>query len=330
MDKKKAIKTVAVYAALIIVILILVVISIGAGSGRASFLQVVRGIFTGNETVRVLISVNMPRTLVAFFSGAALAVSGILFQSITRNKFADPAIIGVSSAGFTGGLIATVLLSASAIFVSLFSVVFGLAMFALVFWFSYGRGVKSNKILALGAAVNAVLVMVILTIAVMQNLAATNVILSLAGSLAVPKPDVVFTSVIFSITGIMAAVLLAGKCNVLMLGDRTASGLGVNVLQTKMVLILVAVFLAATAAVNVGITAFLGLLAPLIARRILGANHYNLIPLSAVLGGLILLSADCFGRALGTPVTLPVGIIVTVVGGCLFITLLGRSYNYAD
>jgi iron complex transport system permease protein len=330
MEKKKAIKIAAVYAACIIITLLLVVISIGAGSKKGSFFQIITGIFTGDGTVRTLISVNMPRTLVAFFSGVALSVSGILFQSVTRNKFADPAIIGVSSAGFTGGLVATVLLSASAIFVSLFSVVFGLAVFALVFWFSYERGVKSNKILALGAAVNAIFMMLILTIAVMQNFAATNVILSLAGSLAVPQKDVVITSAIFSTAGVLAAVLFAGKCNVLMLGDKTASGLGLNVLQTKMILILVAVFLAATAAVNVGITAFLGLLAPLIARKILGANHYNLIPLSALLGGLILLSADCFGRALGTPVTLPVGIIVTVVGGCLFIALLGRPYNYAD
>jgi len=331
MDKKKAATTAIVYAACIVITLILLVVSIAAGSKDVSFFQIVKGLFTGDDlTVNTLIRVNMPRTLVAFFCGAALAVSGVLFQSVTRNKLADPAIIGVSSAGFMGGLIATVYLPASIVLSPLLAVIFGLSIFALVFWLSYAREVSSSRILALGAAVNAVLMVVILTIAVMQNFAATNVILSLVGSLAVPKQDVVIAAAALSIVGVFAAVLLAGKCNVLTLGDKVSSSLGLNVLQIKIILIVVAVFLAATAATNVGITAFLGLLAPLIARKIFGGNHYNLIPLSAVLGGLILLAADCFGRALGTPVTLPVGIIATVVGGIVFIMLLRRSYYYAD
>ena len=189
---------------------------------------------------------------------------------------------------------------------------------------------KSNRILAVGAAVNAVFIMIVLTLAVMRNLAATNVILSFAGSLGVPGSRVVAAAVIMSVSGVIAAVLLAQKCNVLALGDKIAQGLGINLLRTKIAVAAVAVFLATAAAVNVGITAFLGLLAPLAAKKLLGGNHYNLVPLSGFIGGLLLLSADCFGRSLGTPVTLPVGIITTVVGGAVFIVLLKRSYKYAD
>ncbi|MDR3292497.1 MAG: iron ABC transporter permease [Clostridiales bacterium] len=329
--KRKITKTTLIYVACAGLTLFLIVVSIGAGYKKASLGQVITGLFSGGDyVVETLVRVNLPRTLVALFSGAVLAVAGVLFQSVTRNRLADPSIVGVSSSTYTAGLFVSLLFPALVPFSPILAGVFGMAVFLMIFRLSYSHGVKSNRILAIGAAVNAVFMMIIITIAVMQNLSATNVLLSLSGSLAVPKPEIVYSTIALSAVGLIAALFCAGKCNVLALGDKTAQGLGVNVLRMKLILAGISVFLTAVAAVNVGITAFLGLLAPLIAKKLLGDNHYNVIPLSALLGGLFLLSADCLGRAMNTPVTLPVGIITTVIGGIVFIILLARSYKNAD
>ncbi|MDR3262759.1 MAG: iron ABC transporter permease [Clostridiales bacterium] len=329
--KNKIIKKAVVYGVSVLLTLFLIVVSIKAGYDKATLGRVIKGLFSGEDfVVDTLVRVNLPRTLVALFSGAALAVAGVLFQSVTRNRLADPSIVGVSSSTYTAGLTISLLFPALIPFSPLFAGVFGMAVFLLIFRLSYSHGVKSNRILTIGAAVNAVFMMIIITIAVMQNMSASNVLLSLSGSLAVPKPEVVYSTIALSSVGLIAALFCAGKCNILALGDKTAQGLGVNVLRMKLILAAISVFLTAVAAVNVGITAFLGLLAPLIAKKLLGGSHYDVLPLSAFLGGICLLAADCLGRAMNTPVTLPVGIITTVIGGMVFIVLLARSYKNAD
>ena len=330
MDKKKATRVISTFLACIILSVILFTLSISAGYNKVSFLQVINGLFSGDETVKVLLSVNMPRTIVSFVSGIALAVSGVLFQSVTRNRLADPAIIGVSSASFVGSILAILLFPWIGVLSPIFAVIIGSLIFTLIFWLSYNQGLNSNRILAVGSAINMLCIVIVLTIAIMKNLAATSVILSFVGSLGIPKGEVVNTAIVMCAIGLISAIILAEKCNILALGDKVASGLGINVLHTKAVLAFVAVFLASTAAINIGITAFLGLLAPLIARKILGDNHFLLIPLAAITGGIILLAADCLGRYINTPVILPVGIVSTIAGGIIYLLLLKRAYNHAD
>jgi iron complex transport system permease protein len=332
--KKRAkgiVKAVSVYAICAAVILLLLAVSVTAGSGRAGLGRVVAGVFSGGDSVvNALISVNMPRAWVALFSGAALAVAGALFQTVTRNPLADPSIIGISSSAYACGLFVSLAFPLLIPYAPLFSAAFAMLVFLLIFWLSYSGGLKAGRVLAVGAAVNAVFVVAILTAAVMQNLGATGVLLSLTGSLSVPLPSVVASTAILTSAGLVAAMFAAGKCNVLALGDKTAQGLGVNVLRAKIAVAGISVFLTAAAAANVGITAFLGLLAPMAARKILGAGHFRSVPLSAALGGVMLLGADCLGRALRTPVTLPVGIVTTVAGGAVFIVLIARGYRRAD
>lgn len=332
MKKKAIIKGVLVYVITILVLLFVMFLSVWIGNSNysVSFGEMIAGIFTGNNTyVNMFMDIRGPRTIVAVLCGMCLAVSGVLLQSVTRNQLADASIIGVSTSTYLGNLVCTLTLSGTAlIFSPLIAFVFGMVVFSGVLYLSWSHGIRSNRILLVGIAFNTVLMLVNLTIILMQGTAATAMLMSFVGSLSIPSTEEIISVAVFTGIGLAAAIIVIPKCNVLALGDKTATGLGTNVNAVKAVLVVISVFLCAVATKMIGITSFIGLLAPICARKLLGKNYKHVIPLSALFGGLFVLLGDFVGRCIITePFSLPVGIVTSLIGGVVFIVLLKRSFG---
>lgn len=333
--KQRILYVVSVYAVLVLIILVVMFLSlwIGESSYKATFGEMIAGIFTGkNQVVNMFLKVRGPRTVVAVMCGVCLAVAGVLLQAVTRNPLADASIIGVSSSTYLGHLISGMFLSGTALVFSPFiAFLIGLAVFFVVLWLSWSHGIRSNRILLVGIAFNTVLMLVNLTIILMYGLSASAKLMYFIGSLNIPSTEEVLSVCIYTAVGLAAALAMIPKCNVLALGDKTAHGLGTSVNLSKALLIVISVFLCAVATKMVGITSFIGLLAPICARKLLGNNHKHVIPLSALFGGLFVLGGDFIGRCIiNDPFSLPVGIVTSLAGGVVFLILLKRSFSHVE
>lgn len=331
-SKGKPIKAIIVYSAFIILTLIMAFMSvwIGNSSAKVSMGEMFVGIFDGQSIiVNRLLDVRAPRTIIALLTGACLAVAGVLLQSATRNEIADASIVGVSSSTYLAHLVCGMFMTGtSLLYTPLIAAVFGLIVFSVIIFISWNHGLKSNRIILVGASFNSLLMIVILTLCLMSGINASAKLMALTGSLGIPAEEEIRATAIFTVVGLVFSIIMIPKCNVLALGDKIANGLGMNVTRVKFVLIAIAVFLCSVATKYLGITAFVGLLAPLIARKLMGSNHKHLIPLSAIVGALIVLTADFLGRCvINQPFSMPVGIITTIVGGVVFLIMLKRSFG---
>lgn len=331
-NSAKISKSLIIYSIFILAALIVAFLSvwIGNSSAKVSLAEMFVGIFDGqNIVVNRLLDVRAPRTVIALLTGACLAVAGVLLQAATRNELADAGIIGLSSATYLAHLICGMFMTGlGLLFSPLIAAVFGLIVFCGIIYIAWNDGLKSNRIILVGAAVNALLMIIILTLCLMSGINASAKLMALTGSLSIPAQEEIITTAVLTGMGLFFAIVLIPQCNVLSLGDKIASGLGMRVTRMKFIMIAVAVLLCAVATKYLGITAFVGMLAPLIAIKLLGSNHKHLIPLSAIIGSIIVLTADFLGRCvINQPFSMPVGIITTVIGGSVFLVLLKRSFS---
>ncbi|MFI3329257.1 MAG: iron ABC transporter permease [bacterium] len=315
---------------LMLLLLMLTSITIGESNSKASFIEVLVGIFTkDNQIVNMFVAIRAPRTIVAVCVGAALGISGVLLQVVTKSNLAEPSIIGVSSSTFLVHLICGMILPAGLLIISpILAFIVGVLVFALILFLSWDNGLKSNRILLVGIAFNTFILLIILTLIMMTGLNASAKLMTLIGSLSIPSIEEVYSTVILTVIGVVFAILLAPKCNVLALGDKVATGLGVKVNLYKCLLIGLSIFFVSIATKMVGITAFIGLLAPILAKKLLNKNYFNQIIMSGLLGGIFVLFGDFVGRCIiNDPFSMPVGMITSLFGGVIFIILLKRSFK---
>ena len=294
--------------------------------------QVVQGDWSKSREAIVL-SVRLPRVLLALVVGGGLSVSGVLFQGSLRNPLADPYIIGVSAGASLGATAALLFLIPRG------SVVFGtLPLFAcigamLATWVvsrlgqQRGRLEPTSLILA-GVAVSAVLTAIVSLLMVLRIQNLTDVYIWLMGSLSGRGWQHLAVATPYVLVGVLLALWLAKDLNVYLLGEEAAHSLGIDV-QRLQSLVLVIGSLVAAACVSVsGVIGFVGLMVPHALRLIVGAEHRRLILHSLWVGAIFLLVADTLARTLLSPTELPVGIITACVGGPFFIFLMKRGSGY--
>jgi iron complex transport system permease protein len=315
------------FISFIVVITLLILVTIYSsitGSLEVSVLELIRGIFTGdNDNVQVIKDLRFPRIIIALFAGAALSVSGVLLQAVMKNPLADPSIIGVSSgAGFMSLLIVSIFPSLF-FYMPLFSFVGGAFAFYLVYTFSWKSGLNPLRMILVGVAINAVFTG--LSQALSFAGAATSINQVTTSTLFMKNWSDVNVMVIYGSIGLILAFLLYSWCNQLALGDKTARSLGVNINRTRLIVSVVAVLLASIATAVAGMFAFIGLLIPHIGRMLVGTGHKVLIPFSALSGALLTLTADTLGRIVIAPTEIPASILVAVIGGPFLIFLLRKS-----
>ena len=312
-----------------LVLVILVVLLSSIGSVNLSLGEIISSlIHQDNSMVMTIVyKMRLPRNILAVLIGANLAVSGVLLQSVMKNPLADPGITGVSSGASVAAIIILLLMPQLSGALPLFAFVGGAIACALVFIMAWKNGLRPERIVLAGVAINTILGGFISLLSTLFSDRIQSAILWLNGSLATKTWSHVDMLFLYSLIGLGLSLFLIRSTNVLQLGDESAKNLGFNVSRTRLVISAVAVFLAAVSTAVVGIISFIGLIVPHIARLLMGSDHKYTIPFSMVLGAIVLLIADTLARTIGGSIEIPVGVITSIVGGPFFLYLLRKRGN---
>lgn len=311
-------------------LLILLVLLTTVGSVNLSFGDIISALINDdNKMVTTIVyKMRLPRNILAVLVGANLAVSGVLLQSVMKNPLADPGITGVSTGASVAAIIILLVAPQFTNILPIAAFIGGAIACMLVFLMAYKNGLKPGRIVLAGVAINTILGGVISYLSTMYSDRIQSAMLWLNGSLATKTWADVEMLFIYSIVGLIVSLLLIRSANVLQLGDDAATNLGFNVNLTRLLISVVAVFLAATSTAVVGVISFVGLIVPHISRMIMGSDHKFTIPFSIILGSMVLLVADTLGRTIGGAVEIPVGVIMSIVGGPFFLYLLRKRGNF--
>lgn len=321
LDKKKLVIICTSFVILIALIFLFGTI----GSVRLSFSEMIEGLSGENKMAStILYEMRLPRNVLAGLVGASLAIAGLLLQAVMRNPLADPGITGVSSGASVMAIIILLLLPKYVGILPLVAFVGGAIACIVVYLMAWKNGLDPIRVVLAGVAVNAILGGVIALLTTLYSDKIQGALLWLNGSLASKTWDDVKIVAFYSVIGLSLSLLCARGANVLSLGDSSATSLGFNVNKTRVLLSVVAVFLAGTSTAIVGIISFVGLIVPHISRMIIGSDHKYSIPFSMILGAIVLLVADTLARTILGSLEIPVGVIMSIVGGPFFLYLLRK------
>ncbi len=339
LNKKKAARTISrtriTVAFILIVVLIIItfIASLMSGSIDISIKEIFDSLFGEmSQNAGVVYDVRLPRLLIALLAGAALAVSGTLLQAVMKNPLTDPGIIGISSAAALMAAIISGFFPMLFYSIPIFALMGGVIAYLLIYAIAWDGGVQPVRLILVGVALN--LIFMGLTQAILSfggggaNLTQTQSIVN--GSITQKTWSDVRLLAGYTSIALILAVLVFRKCNLLLLDDRTARGLGVNVDRDRFMVAMIGIVLASVATSIVGPIGFVGLLVPHIGRMIVGARHGALIPFAALAGAWLLLFSDTVGRLIAYPFEIPAAILMSIIGGPFFIVLLkigGRDYG---
>lgn len=250
-----------------------------------------------NAVYRVLLHVRWPRTLAGLLAGSALAAAGVLLQAVLNNAMASPNVIGVNAGAGLAALCAAALWPAHPNAVQPAAFAGALAAALLVYGLALGAGVSRTTLVLAGLAVSGMLTAGMNTIKLLYPDAIAGASDFLVGGLSGVTLSGLKGAVLYLITGTLLALLLAADLNVLCLGEQSAASLGLHIGAVRFLGILAAALLAGSAVSFAGLLSFVGLLAPHIARRLVGNNHRILLPAAMLLGGLLLCCVMCWHAA---------------------------------
>lgn len=309
-------KSMSVCVALFALVFGMALLALATGSYQLSVGQVISAL-TGGETGLVhdiVVEWRLPRVAAAVVFGAALGVSGAMFQSLTRNPLASPDVIGFSSGSYTGALIVIILLDGSYLQVAGGALMGGIAAAMLVYVLSWQRGVQGFRLIVVGIGVSAMLTSLNSWMILGADLEVAISAASWgAGSLNGVSWDQVALGGAFIAVLLVLAGMLSAPMRQMELGDDTAASQGVRIMPARLGLVVVGVALTASVTAAAGPIAFIALSAPQIARRLARTAGITLAP-AAFVGALLLGAADFVAQHIA-PTPLPVGLITVIIGG---------------
>jgi len=283
---------------------------------------------TINYDYEIFMHVRLPRVILACIVGAALACSGVVFQSILRNPLADPYILGISSGAGLGTIIAIISGFSWTLWgrspIAIFAFIGALGTIWLV-WFVGRFTGKSNVtgLLLAGVVVNAffsAVIMFLTSVAKSQQIYAT--IFWLMGNITEEDIFVLWIGAGFVIAGTIALFYISPQLNALSFGVDDARSMGINTVRTQLIAFAIAALITSIAVCLSGLIGFVGLIVPHGVRLIFGPDHRQLLPLSGITGAIFLAVADTLARTIVAPAQLPVGVVTAIVGGPFFLLLL--------
>jgi len=326
---------------------VLVLLAVAAGSYPLSWstlLQALAGRAEGTASL-VIWNVRMPRILAAVISGWALGLSGMAAQSLLKNPLASPFTLGISQGSAFGAAFAIVFLGAGGFSsgalragtenafvlhnlcsVSLFALAGGLLATIVILLLALFRKLAPESIILAGIALSSLFVSGTILIQYFATEAeVASVVFWTFGDVSRSTWNEILVIAAASVLISLFFLWNRWDLNALTAGEDTARGLGVSVDRLRLSGMFVAALAAALVTAFHGVIAFLGLLAPHIARRLVGSDHQMLVPCSALVGALLLLAADTLGRSLVGSGSLPVGVLTSFMGAPLFLYLLLRG-----
>ncbi|WP_255408948.1 iron ABC transporter permease [Sporosarcina sp. P34] len=314
-------------------LMIAAILSLMIGPVSFSIQEIWEGIFVASDTMerRIVWELRFPRVLVGMIVGVSLAVAGAILQGVMRNPLADPGIIGVSSGAGLAATIIMIIYPAYIMFLPLAAFLGALATAIVIYALSWRGGASPLRIILVGVAINALIGACMSALMLLYSDRVQAVLPWLAGGIA-GVGWVQFEMIIYyALAALVLATFSVKHIRILRLGDEVAKLLGHNVEQSRFFLIVLSTLLAGMAVSVSGLIGFVGLVVPHIMRSIVGGDYRFLLPASALGGGLLVVVADTIARTLFNPIELPVGILLSFLGGPFFLYLIQkRRDSFAD
>ncbi len=312
------------------VILIMAVYAVTQGSYEIPVKDVLMALMgKADHTSRVvIINLRLPRVVSSVICGWGLSLSGLCIQSVLKNPLGSPSTLGISQGAAFGAALSIVVLGSRVMSVTAFAFIGALAATLVILVLARLKKLSPEAVILAGVALSSLFASATILI---QYLATETelamVVFWTFGDVARSnwREIAVMAGAVTVCTGYLSA--MRWDFNAMASGEETARGLGIDVEKLRVLGMLSAALVAALATAFHGVIAFIGLIAPHMARRLAGDDHGLLIPFSAILGALLLLSADTLGRVLIGSGALPVGVITSFLGAPMFLYLLIRGYK---
>ncbi len=309
---------------------VLMLISIFIGSRDIAVATTLEALFYFDDTNSehlVVHHLRIPRTLLAVAVGAALGVSGIIMQAITRNPLADPGILGVNAGAMTMIVLGISIFGVTNLLTYVWLGLLGAAITGVLVYLIAGKGRKVDavRVVLSGTALTVMLLAVTSLITINSHQEVFHQYRHWSvGSLQGRSYDVLYSVSLFIGVGLLLSLALAKPLNSIVLGFEKGLTLGINPRFVWAGSFIVVTILAGSATAAVGPISFLGLTAPHITKLMVGSDHKKLLPTSMLISALLLLSADILGRIVGYPDEISAGIMVALIGGPFFLYLIRR------
>ena len=305
-----------------------VLLGISLGSTRispADFLQAVLSGSTTDSTYRIVMYSRLPGVLGALLAGSALSVSGAILQSVLQNPLASPNIIGVNSGAGLMVLLCSAFFPAMDALLPFAAFLGALATAMLIFALAMGPGVSRITLVLTGIAMSSILGAGMNCIMILYPDAYIGASTFLVGGLSGLTIQGLRFPAIYILIGLILAMLMRRDMNIIALGTDTAKALGMSVNRTRFLLIFTAAILAGAAVSFAGLIGFVGLVVPHAIRFLIGNDNRYLVPASAFGGAAFVILCDLVSRMAFAPYVLPVGILLSFIGGPFFIYLIIRN-----
>lgn len=282
-------------------------------------------IIIGGDTSKlsqIIMTIRLPRIVVGFLAGMNLALAGVILQGILRNPLADPGIIGITSGGALAAMIIMILMPTYVMMVPIGAFIGALAASLLVYGISWQGGLNPLRLILAGVAVAAFFGGFNTILSVLYPDRVQGTVSWMAGGFVGRSWDDVMMIWPYTAVGIVGTMFSMRWLTLLSLGDDTARTLGLHVERCRLLLLVLAALLAASAVSVSGMLGFVGLIVPHVARLIVGVDYRYLIPTSMVLGGVLIVYADTLARMVINPGEIPVGVLMSFIGAPFFLYLL--------
>lgn len=307
------------------------VLSLLMGSVRLSPGELLQA--ANNDSARrILIHVRLPRTLAAALAGMALAASGAIIQTVMGNPLAGPNLIGVNAGAGLAAVLCAAFLPALPGAMTTGAFLGALAALLLIFAVAKATGASRTTLILSGIAVSSILSAGIDAVVTLVPDALMGISAFRIGSLQSAAINTLLLPGFYIFLALILSFSLCNEMDVLALGEETARSLGMHTGKYRFLLLLAAAMLAGSAVSFCGLLGFVGLIIPHAARFLAGSESRKLMSISALLGGAFVLFCDILARVLFAPYEIPVGIVMSFLGGPFFLWLLirrkgGRSHD---
>lgn len=311
------------YILVLILLILSTIASLSIGAVLINPIEAVNSLFMQDNFI--INEYRSPRMFLAFIVGSSLAISGALIQGVVRNALASPDVIGITKGASLFAVVIIMLFPSAPLFILPFGSFIGALMISLILTLLISKfNVKGSKLALIGLAIGAICTAIVQYLLIRNPLDANTALVWLTGSLYGHNMSHVWVILPWFIIALPIIFYYCHQLDILTLGDDVAIALGAKVKKVKAILLFLAVILAGASISVVGGLSFLGLIAPHIARQLVGHKHKHITVMSGLLGALILMISDSLARGIHPPIDIPVGVIVAIVGVPYFLFLLRR------
>lgn len=310
----------------LLLLLALIGTSLLFGAESIPIKTVIHTLIYGGEQDFIINNYRLPRIIIAVLVGMGLAIAGVLTQGIIRNPLASPDLMGISGgAGLAACSVLLIYPTINHLWLPPVALLGGFSAAFIIWLLNHLHNPSPARLALVGIAISAFLSSCINFLLVLHPIEVNSAMIWLTGSLWGRNWNYVWPLLPWLVTLVPFSFYLAWSLDIFALGEETAGALGVNTQRLQILALLSAVALASVSVAVCGTIGFVGLLAPHLARLIVGSRHKLVLPFAVLIGAILVLSADTLARNLAPPLELPAGVLTAILGAPYFLFLLHKS-----